>query len=334
MINKIFSPKLSELLPLYHQSLMNKNRRMITLYHMASFEKWLGAKWGARRVVSITTRELREIANECTDETRVKCVLALFRWFHREKIIKEDITKNVFEHPGRRVRNIKYLEPEDAHKFLDAVNPQYKAAFALSLYAGLRPFEVCRIKWGSLFIKERRITVPADVSKTWEFRSFEAEKRRFWRLKVYGKTIEIMRDCRPGIPPVLFEVLAPLEQAPYEYVLPARGDREGTQLFTRVFETLRHERRRAARKAGVTLGNDIFRHTFLTYLVALNHDVGLAAKVAGHRNLQMLERHYDGKATRVNAEAFFKLPVTVGDEPDVVDVPGVFAPGPKDALEC
>jgi hypothetical protein len=29
--------------------------------------------------------------------------------------------------------------------------------------------------------------------------------------------------------------------------------------------------------------------------------------------------HYDGKARRADAEAFFKMPVTVGEEPDVVD---------------
>jgi integrase len=40
-----------------------------------------------------------------------------------------------------------YLSPADAHRYLDAVSPPFRATFALAIFAGLRPCEVCRAKW-------------------------------------------------------------------------------------------------------------------------------------------------------------------------------------------
>lgn len=329
MITKIKSklglgPKLRDVLPLYYDAQVARNRREMTLCNMDILCRWLVRLWGDRPAASITTADIRSLRKPSTaSKDRAEAVMSIFRWLHRRKFIPSDITINAFEPPGRKVAKIKFLTPEDAHKFLDAVRPQYKAAFTLALFAGLRPFECCRIKWGNIFLTEKRITVPVEASKTWEFRTFEAERRRYWRITLLGKTIDLLRDVKPGVPGILFDLLAPLAEGykPDEYVLPANGERTGSQLITRVFPRWIHERRRAAKESGVLLSHDVFRHTFLTYLVALYQDVGLAAKVAGHHDLQMLAAHYDGKAPRKDAEVFFKRAITIGEEPDVMDFP-------------
>ena len=50
-----------------------------------------------------------------------------------------------------------------------------------------------------------------------------------------------------------------------------------------------------------------FRHSFVTYHVALYRDAGKTALLVSHRNQQILFQHYLGIATKEQAERYFQI---------------------------
>jgi integrase len=61
------------------------------------------------------------------------------------------------------------------------------------------------------------------------------------------------------------------------------------------------------RTAGVTWGHDIMRHTFASYHLAYHASPDRTAHELGHRDTQMLYRHYRQLVTREAAEAFWAI---------------------------
>jgi integrase len=61
------------------------------------------------------------------------------------------------------------------------------------------------------------------------------------------------------------------------------------------------------RTAGVTWGHDIMRHTFASYHLAYHASPDRTAHELGHRDTQMLYRHYRQLVTREAAEAFWDV---------------------------
>lgn len=149
-------------------------------------------------------------------------------------------------------------------------------ALVLGLYAGLRPYEVCRIEWGAVNIAERRIKVEASVSKTRRARIIE------------------------GVPTILWALLQPYWTRE-GYVFPRPEGWSQKSIFTLYGKM----RRTAGRMANVALPHDVLRHSFATYFVAITGDVGRAAKILGHCGLYQLEAHYDAKETKQAAAQYF-----------------------------
>jgi hypothetical protein len=92
-------------------------------------------------------------------------------------------------------------------------------------------------------------------------------------------------------------------------------------ILTRIYPAFVKERRRAAKASRVQLSHDVFRHTFSPYLVALTGDMACAAEIAGHESFRVLKCPYLGKAIRRQSEIYFRRPITLSDEPDIVDFP-------------
>jgi integrase len=310
------------LLKRYAAYRLERNLRTTTLANARGFDRWFAQIAGRRPIESFTTKDLRTLRKQGVRRDRLEMVMAVFRWAWRQRLTSEDITRGAFVRPlNDETRVIKFLKAEHAHRYLDAILPEHKAAFILALFAGLRPWEICRLKWGAIKMDDLRIDIPAAVSKTRRGRHFHAEVKKYWRLTLFGRTAQVLRDTTAGVPKLLFELLKPYERGPEEYVFLPGVRRNEKTILTRIYPELWRERRRAAQASGVQLSHDVFRHTFLTYLVALTGDMACAAEIAGHESFRMLRRHYLGKATRRQAEIYFRRPITMSDEPDIVDFP-------------
>jgi integrase len=287
------------------------------------FCRWFAEEYGPWRADNFPPGEILAVARRISI-ARANSMRRLLRWAHGRGFVGADIWAGM-EMPCYEKKVIKYLSPGEAHRFFSAVAKPFRAAFALALFAGLRPFEVVQMQWKNIhFGDELRIVVPAKISKVRKRRVIEAEVLKVFRIAQTG--VEIVADRKPGIPEIVWRILEPLRGEPEEFILPTvrRGG------IPRDAQTVAHpawmgERRRAEKVSGVKLSQNIFRPTFLTFLVALRQDLALAAKVAGHASLAMLRDHYDGVEFRESAEDFFEIPRTVRTSHVDVSAAGVAA---------
>jgi integrase len=271
---------IESLLDQFMESRRVLNLRPMTMTNYEIHRKWmLGYFGGGRPAASITPDDMREVLAEKSRET-VELTHTLYRWAKAEKLVWSLPTEGILPRPPRSdEKPVCYMKWQDAHRFFDAARPGYRAAFALALFAGVRPYEVCRINWLAIHAASGSIKIDAWVSKIRRARIIE------------------------GVPEILWDLLAPIahEAGP---VFPLIVKRNGETDYN--FPGWIVERRNTGKRAGVELGHDILRHTFATYFVALTGNTSLAAKVLGHYGLRMLGAHYDGVETCANAEKFFK----------------------------
>jgi len=230
----------AELLPHFLTSREERNLRPMTLVNYGVWAGVMAREWGARAVRQVRPSQITGLL-QSHSRNYAQCAQAFFRWLVKLRVLPLTFDPGTLPlAPRSDEKQPCYLTPAETRAFLAAVRPQYRGVFVLGFFAGLRPYECCRIEWPSINLTERRIKVEARVSKIRRARIVEGVPAVLWSL---------LRQCpdRTG------------------RVLPAHGDTAEHVAVARWI----HERRRAAAVAGVTLGHDVIRHTFATYYVAL-----------------------------------------------------------------
>ena len=79
---------------------------------------------------------------------------------------------------------IDIFTPEEARQLMEAAPEDCKAAYALLLFAGIRPVELTRLKWGA--VRDGFIHLTPDVTKTAQVRNVEIEANLAAWLKSTG----------------------------------------------------------------------------------------------------------------------------------------------------
>jgi integrase len=247
----------------------------------AWYARELGLMAGAfpRRTLDTLTRsELRGYIDGRVPGVRPavwRCVRALFRWARRQEppLLAADPTIAMHYAAARREERIEVLTVDQASRVLAACGP-YRAAMAVALFAGLRPWEIAgagkpALQWSHLLLEERVLRVPAEIAKTRVHRVLEGLPETLWRW------------------------------------LEAEKVREGPVCPARFLQACR----RGKEALGWALWpQDIARHTFASYATAFLGDAGQVALWLGHEGDQrLLHRHYRGLVTQAAAKAFFAL---------------------------
>jgi integrase len=208
------------------------------------------------------------------------------------------------ENPVRKVRTPQVIAPEpgilsveEAERLLRAnehVDPGVCGLLALGLFAGMRSSAIARLAYDELDFKQRGIHTPAEKTK---------KRRRQW--------IEDLPD----------NLWAWLKRTPKE-------------AFAMTQRQYLHRRSEALKRAGLLIEADdiargkrqreaeglppveskpkcppknCFRHSFVTYHVALHRNPGKTALIISHRNQDVMFRHYLGIANKENAERYFDI---------------------------
>ncbi len=273
-----------ELLPRFLRSRQEMNLRWCSLTNYDCFSKAMLRERPSQHVDDFTEEQLREMITLHSRSTAMDMAVML-RWAFKYKLIATDVTRTVFDAVRREEWSPPdYWTPVESHSFYNGTTTEYKAAFALALFAGIRPFEVVRIRWEQIDTIGRRIRIEPAVAKTRRMRLIDGKK-----------------PAEGGVPTILWAQLA-LHRQPSGFVFPRREgstEQQAVSLWNQV-------RREIAERAMVRLPRNVFRHTFATYMVALTGNPAFAARVLGHCDLYMLARHYDGVATARDAEDFFR----------------------------
>ena len=160
----------------------------------------------------------------------------------------------------KKAGDVEFWTASEAAKLLEAAPAELIPALALSLFAGLRTSEVCRLTWSDISLEAGQITVASKKAKT-------ASRR-----------------------------LVPVSDNLRQWLLPHR--KEGSvSVWSQCADNFPKGVSEACERAGVRRVGNGARHSFITARVALTGDVARVSLEAGN-SPSTIHQHYRGLCSR------------------------------------
>jgi integrase len=196
-------------------------------------------------------------------------VSGLFEFHRRRGVLPDNPAKDLERETVKRSEEIEFWTPKEVGTILAAMPHEALPALVLTMFAGLRSAEVCRITWRDVNLDAGHVTVAGAEAKTGSRR------------------------------------LAPLPENARKWLQPVAGppdahifDGDPSQLARAVSD--------ACRATGTRRIANGARHSAITYRVAMTGDVARIALESGN-SPAVVHQHYRGLATETDAHAFFSL---------------------------
>lgn len=156
---------------------------------------------GEIRLTEINARMLHEWLNSCNEKAAyqaglVRTLRPAFAYAVRQGILPESPFSRM--EPIRvPVRSgVDILTPYEAAVLMRAAPVDCKAAFALLLFAGVRPNELMKLRWGD--IRDGYVHITPEVAKTSQVRNIEIESNLAEWLDVFGVHAADTKICPPN----------------------------------------------------------------------------------------------------------------------------------------
>jgi len=220
---------------------------------------------------SLTNGSTGAPAMNRSKENTLRAIKSLFNFARKQRYIPREIADEIAEvaAPKGEVSKIGIYTPVEVTCILNQVEGENRSALAIAAFAGLRLSEVSRIDWKEVKLAERFIVVEANKAKTAARRVIPmSENLAAW----------LAQDVRKE---------GPVSSAPNDNAL---GDR---------FE-------RAAVRAKVGWQRNGFRHSWISYRVAVTKNVAQTALEAGN-SPRVIFSSYRELVSEKDAEAWFKI---------------------------
>jgi integrase len=217
-----------------------------------------------------------------TAAARYRSVRVLWRWAlrHPTPLVSKDVTASLSFRQPRLRGDVQFLDVDDTEKIMKECG-KHRYALALMLFAGVRPEEIHGIHkppllWEHIDRAARIVRIPSNISKTKQPRILEGLPDNLWEWL----------DDGPKTGPVSEVAVRNVVVAAQK----AAGFRDGSGDVVRSWT------------------QDVMRHSFATYHVALYADPGKTALLLGHEGAPtMLYRHYRGLTTQAQGQAYFGI---------------------------
>jgi integrase len=199
----------------------------------------------------------------------------------RDYLTRNPIDKLDFE--SLPISEVEILSPKEAAALMTAAaeSPDLLAYHALGMFAGIRPDELLRLNWSDVDLVERHILIRSEVAKNHRRRIIEIEPNLAAWLRI----------CKSS-----------------GAVTPAKNLRSRLRKIRwNAAESLAS---RATADAAAHLyrwTQDIMRHSFASYWLALHGDINKLTIMMGHANATMLWKHYHKAAKKTDAEKYSKI---------------------------
>jgi integrase len=202
-----------------------------------------------------------------------RAVRRLFRWCAEQDppLIKNDPTVGLKLKLGTHKREIATFTPEQANLLIQK-GGQHKFAYALGLYAGIRPEEIAgtdkpRLDWSAIKRQDRMIRIPEHIAKTGRVRILEGLSDKLWDILSYGP---------PSGP------------------ISATMSRSSVDKAKKILNLKKWPQ-------------DCLRHSFATYDLAMHGDISRTSLLLGHEGkTSLLFTRYRGVRTKAEAVEYFK----------------------------
>ena len=211
-----------------------------------------------------------------TKENMLRQIVSLFNFARRQKYVPAELALELSEisTPKKQHAPIGIYTPDEMRAILAAADEAVIPALTIAAFAGLRLAEVSRLDWREVRLSEKLIVVSAENAKTAARRLVPISDNLAAWLTLHVKRAGALNPCE--------------EQA--ENVGNALGDR---------FE-------RAAARAKVSWKRNGFRHSYISYRVAVLKDVPAVALECGN-SPQVIFSNYRALATDPEAKDWFSI---------------------------
>lgn len=229
-----------------------------------------------KNVKEISPKRAEKYLESCKSPAHAKRTLRAFFNFLTEKGF---VSQNPFKDcklPRRlkEFKNPEILTVYQTEKFLKSLPKDWQPAAAIMAFAGVRPSEIVSpdcdpvLKISNIDFKSRRISVPAEVSKTRRLRILAQLPANLWRWVEPLRKISINQNVAP----------------------------QSYNVWRKVKDS-----------TGVELPKDVLRHSFASYgyhFLGAEHTVEILGHVGG---FGVFAKHYKGLATPAEAKRYFKI---------------------------
>ena len=133
---------------------------------------------GETRLTEVTAPKLQEWLNECNEKpayqaSLVRTLRPAFSYAVRQGMLPESPFSRLEPIKVPTRAGVDVLTPYEAAVLMRAAPADCKAAFALLLFAGVRPQELMKLRWGD--IRDGYVHITPDVAKTSQVRNIEIE---------------------------------------------------------------------------------------------------------------------------------------------------------------
>lgn len=151
------------------------------------------AEWAGKRLLEMTADELGQyrvqreaMVSKATINGDLRCVSSFFSWCRRKRYMGINPVSEVS--PYRTQQKLPgFLSKKEIDKLLhNTLEPEWKAVFALGIYAGLRASEIARLKWEHIDYSRRLIYVRGET-KSYKERAIPLAKK-------LGKILEPLKQ--------------------------------------------------------------------------------------------------------------------------------------------
>jgi integrase len=215
--------------------------------------------------------------NATSAQTLYRAVRRMIRWSFSQNppMINHNPTAGLVFDLGKRKKNeISILSPEQCQQLIEK-GEEYRYAFAVALFAMIRPEEIAGrdkpfLDWSAVDRENRAIWISAEISKTGKARVIEHIPENFW---------EIIKDA-PATGPICHSLIR--------------------QMIRKGREILDFKK----------WPQDVLRHSGASYYLAFTGDVGRLVLNLGHEGgTALIHTRYRRPLPKAQAEKFYQIGV-------------------------
>jgi integrase len=219
-----------------------------------------------------------------TKENMLRQIVSLFNFARRQKYVPAELALELSEisTPRKQHAPIGIYTPDEMRAMLAEADAAIVPALAIAAFAGLRLAEVSRLDWCEVRLSEKLIVVGAENAKTAARRLVPIGDNLAVWLAPYSKGFGPVNPCQEKL----------------------RGN---------VGHALGLRCERAAARAKVAWKRNGFRHSYISYRVAMLKDVPAVALECGN-SPQVIFSNYRALATDAEAKAWFSIQPPKQDE--------------------
>lgn len=271
-------------------------------------EKWVNAMGPQTNINDLTLQTLiqtlKGVENPDTYNTRRKHLVNFFSVARIYKIIPENIA--IYIPRKARAIDVQILTPEEAAKLLyttytaftdPTMGSSMRAYYAIGMFAGIRPDEIKQLTWADIVL-HKHTPPPMD----WQRINLDEGDHIFISEAIAGSGNSRNVPIFPTLRAWLFT--CPTRTG---ILVPDINDSLKTK--GRASSAFSYRFKKSRRKAGFVLKNwpnDVLRHSFASYTLALTHNRAQLATMMGNSE-DIIREHYKRHVSTEVANAFFAI---------------------------